>query len=309
MKRKLEIAIIGALILAMCLTFLSSCSVVKYTKDKFFPTTYKSTSKFVIQTKGQSAGSDILDSQRTVAYAQLVVGTYIDIVNTNNFAKEVAFYMNGNVKEKVLTQDAVNAFICKGILEDGGIFDTVIDENGNKINSHLKNAIILLADEGLIPYGDVEKNVYDVLHARMTARNQESLKAEGYTSEQISQIVTNRLLDIEGLLDIIEQNIDSYMEEAFCGDSEEKIELLKELGLAQGESYQDKEYTSESIRDMMSFSEPKENSIVFGITVESEDSEEAYTIAKVCEIIISDYIEEHYPGNGFIKCIETATIE
>lgn len=60
---------------------------------------YQASTKYCIQTRGQSIESDVLDSQRTVAYAQLVLGTYIDILNTRDFAQEVTFYMNGNVRE------------------------------------------------------------------------------------------------------------------------------------------------------------------------------------------------------------------
>ncbi len=57
---------------------------------------YEASTKYCIQTRGQSVESDVLDSQRDVAYAQLVLGTYIDILNTRDFSEEVAFYMNGN---------------------------------------------------------------------------------------------------------------------------------------------------------------------------------------------------------------------
>ena len=60
---------------------------------------YEASTKYCIQTRGQSIESDVLDSQRTVAYAQLVLGPYIDILDTRDFAQEVAFYMNGNEKD------------------------------------------------------------------------------------------------------------------------------------------------------------------------------------------------------------------
>lgn len=57
---------------------------------------YSAKTRFLIQTnKGNE--NDLLDSQRKIAYAQLVVGTYIDILNTRNFAEEISFYMNGYV--------------------------------------------------------------------------------------------------------------------------------------------------------------------------------------------------------------------
>lgn len=60
---------------------------------------YRASTRYCIQTRGQSIESDVLDSQRTVAYAQLVLGTYIDILDTRDFSEEIAFYMNGNTKE------------------------------------------------------------------------------------------------------------------------------------------------------------------------------------------------------------------
>ena len=58
---------------------------------------YSAKTRYLIQTnKGNE--NDLLDSQRKIAYAQLVVGTYIDILDTRNFAEEVSFYMNGNTK-------------------------------------------------------------------------------------------------------------------------------------------------------------------------------------------------------------------
>lgn len=67
-----------------------------YSKN-FVDPKYSASTRYCIQTRGQSIESDVLDSQRTVAYAQLVLGTYIDILDTRDFSEKVAFYMNGKV--------------------------------------------------------------------------------------------------------------------------------------------------------------------------------------------------------------------
>lgn len=59
---------------------------------------YEVNTKYCIQTKGQNVDSDVIESQRTVAYAQLVLDTYIDILDTWDFAEEIAFYMNGGIR-------------------------------------------------------------------------------------------------------------------------------------------------------------------------------------------------------------------
>ena len=97
----LKMAVKHLWIIILAVIFCVSAAVV-YTTFVVVPE-YTSNSTFCIQTKGQNAESDVLESQRTVAYAQLVVGTYIDILDTRDFAQEVAFYMNGNVSEKDLS--------------------------------------------------------------------------------------------------------------------------------------------------------------------------------------------------------------
>ena len=67
-----------------------------YSENMVVPS-YSARTRFLIQTnKGNE--NDLLDSQRKIAYAQLVVGTYIDILDTRNFAEELSFYMNGYVR-------------------------------------------------------------------------------------------------------------------------------------------------------------------------------------------------------------------
>lgn len=86
----LHVLLAGMLIFGIALYIYSSNFVVPM---------YRASTRYCIQTRGQSIESDVLDSQRTVAYAQLVLGTYIDILDTRDFSEEIAFYMNGNVKE------------------------------------------------------------------------------------------------------------------------------------------------------------------------------------------------------------------
>ncbi len=87
--RWIWVLIIGAVICSAVAFFYSTNLVTPM---------YSAKSEFLIQTKDQGIDSDVLESQRTVAYAQLVVGTYIDILDTRNFAEEVCFYMNGYVR-------------------------------------------------------------------------------------------------------------------------------------------------------------------------------------------------------------------
>ena len=102
---KKEISLMDLLKLAvrwiyLLLAGIIICGVVLFIYSKYFVVPkFEASTKYCIQTRGQSVESDVLDSQRTVAYAQLVLGTYIDILDTRDFAEEIIFYLNGNVRE------------------------------------------------------------------------------------------------------------------------------------------------------------------------------------------------------------------
>ncbi len=298
--RWIWVLVIGAVVCAAVAFFYSTQVVTPL---------YSSGSKFVIQTKGQSSESDVLESQRTVAYAQLAVGTYIDIVNTKNFAEEIAFYMNGNVKEQSLTQNAINALICRAILIDNGIKDTVTDENGNVTDSELRLAINDLADAGLIAEGAKKKDVKTVVKERMLLNNEKSLEAQGlYTKSQKEAAIEARL-EYETLIEEIIDNGDFLRTDLYSGDTPEKIDELKAVGLGEGKVYKgNAPYTMDGIKSKMSFSPAKEESTTFDLKITSTDPEEAYAIARVCEIVIADYVEALYPGIGFIKAIEDSKL-
>ena len=105
MERK-EIALLDLIKIAYRWIFVLVAAMIIFAaamfiySENFVVPEYKADTKYCIQTRGQSVESNVLDSQRTVAYAQLVLGTYIDILDTRDFAEEVAFYMNGNVREE-----------------------------------------------------------------------------------------------------------------------------------------------------------------------------------------------------------------
>lgn len=64
---------------------------------------YKATTKCYVQASRQSveqSSSDaLIGEQRGIALSQMVVSNYIEILDTNNFAKEVAFYLGGNTRD------------------------------------------------------------------------------------------------------------------------------------------------------------------------------------------------------------------
>lgn len=254
---------------------------------------YSAKSKFVIQTKDQDgASTDVLEAQRRVAYAQLAVGTYVDIVNTRDFADELAFYMNGNVKDKKYSaegiKNVVNIYIKHGMIADGGMVE------GGKLDA----VIDKLADAGFINQSYKQVPVADVVEALIM--NEEV--AAKLTDEEIGKKVEEALMDEDFIPDYI------LLEEAlYEGDTEAKIEKLQKIGLGDGTAYADKEYTAGSIKGMLSFSSAEE-STTFTITVTSVDAEEAYTISKLCEIVVADYIEEKYPGSGFVTTIDSAVL-
>lgn len=269
------------------------CAGIAYFySEKMVTPVYSSRSKFVIQTKGQDASSDVLESQRTVAYAQLVVGTYIDIANTRNFAEELAFYMNGNHREMTYSDEGlksvINTYIRHGLIADGGMVD----------GGRLDRIIDELADSGFIDASYKDVPVADAVESLIMNENVTST----LTDEEIGKKVQEYLLDEKWIPDYI---LDG--KEIFVGDTDEKIEKLKALGLGEGIPYggEGREYRAGYIKSLISFSSAEE-STTFTITVTSSDANEAYTIAKLCEIIMADYIEEIYPGTGFVTPIDSA---
>ena len=254
---------------------------------------YSSSSKYVIQTKGQADNSNVADNQKGVQFAQQVVGTYIDIVDTKNFAEKVAFYMNGNTTPREYSSSSFRASIddCikHGLIADGIQYK----EDGN-----LARIIDMLADSGVI--------------------------SEKYKDAPVSEVVENFLMNpdaaknytdvykLNRLREQFEENPEwlpiyiSAEEIGYIGDSDEKIEKLKKLGLADGKVFGgNKEYTRDSVNSMLSFSSAEE-STTFSISVTSANPDEAYAVARVCEIIIGDYVENVYPGAGVISLIDSA---
>ena len=253
---------------------------------------YSASSKYVIQTKGQEATNDVLESQRTVAYAQLVVGTYVDIVNTRNFANEIAEYMNGEVGTKTYKKEAVDTLVKYGILVDGGIV-----EDGT-----LRDIINELAEAGLIDPSALERTVAAVTRDLFTANKEE---LSGMTTEELDKYL-DEALSYDALMPLILKDKELLNETVYVGVSAEKMEQLRKIGLGD-KSYSDKEYSAGAIASMIGFSSAEE-STTFTLRVTGPDAKEAYTIARLCEIVMADYIEEIYPGTGVISVIDSAIL-
>ena len=281
--RWIWVLILGAVVLA---------SVAYFYSTKMVTPMYSSSSKFVIQTKGQDAESDVLESQRTVAYAQLAVGTYIDIVNTRDFAKEVAFYMNGGINEKSYSTEGiktiVNTYIKHGMIADGGMIE------GGRLDAIIDK----LADTGLIDESYKMAPVADVVEEFIMNKE----VAAKLNNEEIGERVAEALKDEKWIPDYILQNAAIY-----GGDSEDKVVKLKEIGVGEGVGFDGKEYTAAKIKSMLSFGTAEE-STTFSITTRSSDAKEAYAIARVCEVIVADYIESLYPGVGLVATIDSAVL-
>ena len=267
-------------------------AVAFFYSTKMVTPMYSASSKYVIQTKGQEATSDVLESQRTVAYAQLVVGTYIDIVDTRNFASEVASYMNGEVGTRTYTKDAIDTLFKYGILVDGGIVE----------NGELRKIINDLAAAGVLDASASQKSVAEVAKEKFTL-NKATLS--GKTSEEIDAYF-EKALSYEELFPTIMKDKNLLKDEVYVGMSAEKLEELAAIGLGD-KSYSNKEYTANGVKGMIGFSSAEE-STTFTLRVTSPDAKEAYTVARLCEIIMADYIEEIYPGTGVVSVIDSAQL-
>ncbi|MBQ7399022.1 MAG: hypothetical protein IJW06_00990 [Clostridia bacterium] len=260
-------------------------AVAFFYSTKMVTPMYSASSKYVVQAKGQEATSDdILASQRVVAYAQLVVGTYVDILNTRDFAVDVANYMNGEYPEKEYSaegkQKIINASIRQAIFEDGGLVE------GGKFD-----AII----DALVDAKIIDDESYKTLPVREAAKNliegASVLTDERFDLEVIDGIASGKIIP-----DVV------YSEDQlFAGISNKDRTVIDEIRDLLG----NKEYDYRRIKGMISFSSAEE-STTFTITVKSDDADEAYFVARVCEIIIPSYIESHYPGSGLVSTIDSA---
>ena len=257
-------------------------AVAFFYSTKMVTPMYSSSSKYVIQTKGQDASSDVLESQRTVAYAQLVVGTYVDILNTRDFAVEVANYLNGNYSERTYSpegvKNVVNASIRQAIFEDGGLVE----------GGQLDAVIDSLCDAGFIDESNKALPVADV--AKSFIENADTLTDTQFTQEVVKALKNGKLIpDYVHLED-----------EMYVGVSNEEAKFIetirKELG---------KEYNYKMVKGMLSFGSA-EDSTTFTVTVRSANPEEAYAVARLCEVIIPGYIEARYPGSGLARPIDSA---
>lgn len=260
-------------------------AVAFFYSTKMVTPMYSASSKYVIQTKGQGETENILDDQRSVAYAQLVVGTYIDIVNTRDFAVEVANYLGGHYGEKTYSPEGVknivNASIRQAIFEDGGIVE----------EGKLDKVIDALADSGFI---DESFKAMDTIDAAKSLVN----NAGSYTDTQFRTEVAKALKNGNLIPDFV------YLEdEMYTGISEKDRAEIEKIRKSLG----DKVYDYRAIKGMLSFSSA-EDSTTFTVTVKSGNAEEAYAIARICEIMIPDYIAARYPGTGLATIIDSAVL-
>lgn len=258
-------------------------AVAFFYSTKMVTPMYSSSSKYVIQTKGQGETGNILDDQRTIAYAQLVVGTYVDIVNTRDFAVEVANFMNGEYAERTYSPEGVktivNVAIRQAIFEDGGFVE------GGKLDE----VIDTLVDSGFIDESYRTMDVADVAKALITG-------ADSYTNSQFKTEVVKGIEKGTIVPDYV------YLdEELYTGASNEEIEIIEEIRSELG----GKVYNYGMIKGMLGFSSA-EDSTTFTVTVRSADPNEAYAIARLCEVIVPDYIEARYPGSGLATTIDSA---
>lgn len=268
------VLVIGAVICAGAAYFYSTQMVTPM---------YSASSKYVIQTKGQGETGDILDDQRTVAYAQLVVGTYIDILNTRDFAVVAANHLNGDYSERQYSPEGVNAIVNASIRH--ALFQDKAFIEGGKLDEVIDN----LADSGLIDKSYKSLPVEQVAKSLIT-------DAASLTDAQFRQEVVDGLESGKLIPDYV------YLEDKmYVGLSEEDKESIEEIR----EALNKEKYSSDRIRSMISFSSAEE-STTFAVTVRSTSPEEAYQIARLCEIIIPGYIEEHYPGSGLATIIDSA---
>ena len=76
------------------------CGAIAYYYNSFVVVPlYRSTTKMFVQTKDEGKSANVVDSQRSFAFGQMVVSDYMDIFKTYTFAEEVAFYLAGNTKQ------------------------------------------------------------------------------------------------------------------------------------------------------------------------------------------------------------------
>ena len=119
-NEKNEISLVDLLKIAVKWIYLIMAGVIIFGigmyiySENFVVPQYEASTKYCIQTRGQSIESDVLDSQRTVAYAQLVLGTYIDILNTRDFSEKIAERLNNGVSDGQSAQNDYVMYIPEG---------------------------------------------------------------------------------------------------------------------------------------------------------------------------------------------------
>ncbi len=326
--------LVAAAIVGGALAFAYSTAMVK--------PQYSAKSTFCIQTKGQNAETDVLESQRNVAYAQLVVGTYIEILNTRDFADEVAFYLNGNVKDSdygvderlldVVARAGKEPFYA-GEDTDATLFEQkktvyALNEQSTSflIHGEIDSADIINLANNPKAFGLENKinaetsqteSSYEIV-AFKTYQERKDLKVfdtneNSTTAKKVEDIEKSELPSVYVYISgyaptkvFVEEILPGFERAGLVKSNfteSEKITELRKIGLAEGTT--EKEYTGADIKGMLSFSF-EEESISFDVTTKSGDPAEAYKIARCIEIISSDYIESKFSDVGAVSVIEKA---
>ncbi len=164
-------------------TLIMGAAALYYAKFCVTPM-YKSTSKCYVQANQEavetSSSDALIGEQRGIALSQMVVVNYIEIFDTNNFAAEIEYYLNGGVKEtdsaekiaalkdvgkvsKKYSAKALRGMISCEMIEETSVFTVdVKGDNYKDVGKIAKYIEIIMADyvESKAP-GSGEINVID----------------------------------------------------------------------------------------------------------------------------------------------------
>ena len=89
---------------------------------------YHSSSKFYVDTQNSASAADvtIVDQQRNTAYARMIVGSYIDILNTNNFTRYLADNLDSTNLSKEYNYAQLYGAISYNYTEDTESFTVTV---------------------------------------------------------------------------------------------------------------------------------------------------------------------------------------
>ena len=155
------------LILILAISILFAGAAFGFTKI-FIDNTYQSTVKFCVSTSDRGSGS-ISDDVTAFAYAQRLVNTYIELLQTNSFFTNVAKelgdrYSAGQLKQMV-TFSSLNdtevfqaQVIAKSQTEAKLVADTVAQLAPGVIANYNEDAELKVVDPAMVPQDPVAPN-------------------------------------------------------------------------------------------------------------------------------------------------------